>query len=86
MRLSVENWRIRNIGYPALFPSTHRLPLTPQSPIFPDKLPEVKTQMGAAEVWVARKLASAGPVALATLGTLPDLKFACLPLHPRLLK
>lgn len=85
MRLSVENWRIRNIGYPVLFPSSHGLSLTPCSPIFPSKLLEVKTWMGAAAVW--GREASAEPFVPATLVVvLPGLELASFPLHPCLLK
>ena len=79
MRLSVENWRIRNIGYPALFPSPHGLSLTQYSPIFPNKLLEVKTEMGAAVV--RGREAYTEPSMPATLVALPGLKFASLPLH-----
>ena len=85
MRLSVENWRIRNIGYPVLFPSSHGLSLTPYSPIFPSKLLEVKTWMGAAADW--GREASAEPFVPATLVVvLPGLELASLPFHPCLLK
>lgn len=84
LKLSVENWRIRNIRYPALFPSSHGLSLTPYSPIFPNKLPEVKTWMGAAEV--GEREASAEPFVAATLVVLHSLKLVWLPLHAYLLK